>query len=110
MTALLNVINCDSSYSMEERFLDELEQCFPKMKFRLVNIELSSPLFGCSERQTLKAGRKKLKLSWSPPISEIKDEKYRTCILAGGSVGCSGNHWSDYLFSIAQYHRSKTGQ
>jgi len=76
MTALLNVINCDSSYSMEERFLDELEQCFPKMKFRLVNIELSSPLFGCSERQTLKAGRKKLKLSWSPPISEIKDEKY----------------------------------
>ena len=76
MTALLNVINCDPNYNMEERFLEDLSQCFPKMKFRLINIQLSSPLFGCNERQTLKAGRKKLKSSWSPPISEIKDEKY----------------------------------
>ena len=76
MTALLNVINYDSSYSMEERFLEDLSGCFPKMKFRLIRIDLSSPLFDCNERQTLKAGRKKLKLSWSPPISEIKDEKY----------------------------------
>jgi len=76
MMPLLNVINCDSSYSMEERFLEDLEGCFPKMKFTLINIELPSPLFGCTERQTLKAGRKKLKLSWSPPISEIEDEKF----------------------------------
>ena len=76
MTALLNVINCDSSYNMEERFLEDLAQCFPKMKFRLINMELPSPIFNCNERQTLKAGRKKLKLSWTPPISEIKDEKY----------------------------------
>ena len=75
MTAILNVINCDSSYSMEEKFLEELKGCFPKMKFKLINIDLPDPLFDCTERQTLKAGRKKLKLSWSPPISEIKDEK-----------------------------------
>ena len=60
---------------MEDRFLEDLKGCFPKMKFRLINIELPSPLFGCSERQTLKAGRRKLKLSWTPPISEITDEK-----------------------------------
>ena len=74
MLTHLNVINYDSTYSMEERFLEDLNGCFPKMKFRLINIDLSSPLFDCTERQTLKAGRKKLKLSWSPPISEIKDE------------------------------------
>jgi len=61
---------------MEERFLEDLRGCFPKMKFTFINIDLSSPLFGCTERQTLKAGRRKLKLSWSPPLSEIKDEKY----------------------------------
>ena len=76
MTAILNVINCDSNYNMEERFLEDLAECFPKMKFTLINMELPSPIFNCSERQTLKAGRKKLKLSWSPPISEIKDEKF----------------------------------
>ena len=69
MTAILNVINCDSSYSMEEKFLEELKGCFPKMKFKLINIDLPDPLFDCTERQTLKAGRKKLKLSWTPPIS-----------------------------------------
>ena len=74
MTALLNVINCDSNYSMEERFLQDLKECFPKMKLQFINMELPSPLFNCNERQTLKAGRKKLKSSWSPPISEIKDE------------------------------------
>ena len=74
--ALLNTTNCDSNYSMEDRFLEDLRGCFPKMKFTLINIDLPSPLFGCTERQTLKAGRKKLKSSWSPPISEIKDEKY----------------------------------
>jgi len=61
---------------MEERFLDDLKDCFPKMKFTFVRTELPNPLFGCTERQTLKAGRKKLSISWSPPISEIKDEKY----------------------------------
>ena len=61
---------------MEEKFLEELKGCFPKMKFKLINIDLPDPLFDCTERQTLKAGRKKLKLSWTPPISEIKDEKY----------------------------------
>ena len=76
MLAHLNVINCDSTYSMEERFLEEIRQCFPKMKFSLINMDLPSPLFNCNQRQTLKAGRKKLKISWSPPISEIKDEKY----------------------------------
>ena len=76
MLAHLNVINCDSSYSMEERFLGDLRECFPKMKFTLINIDLPEPLFDCVIRQTLKAGRKKIKLSWTPPISEIKDEKY----------------------------------
>ena len=76
MTAILNVINCDSSYSMEEKFLEDLRGCFPKMKFTLINVDLPSPLFDCNERQMLKAGRKQLKLSWSPPISEITDEKY----------------------------------
>ena len=76
MTALLNVINYDSNYDMEERFLEDLRQCFPKMKFSLINIDLPSPLFGCTQRQTLKAGRKKVRLSWSPPISDIKDEQY----------------------------------
>ena len=61
---------------MEERFLEDLRQCFPKMKFTLINIDLPSPLFDCTQRQTLKAGRKKLSISWSPPLSEIKDEKY----------------------------------
>ena len=61
---------------MEERFLEDLKGCFPKMKFKFINIDLPSPLFDCTERQTLKAGRKKLKLSWSPPLSEIKDEKH----------------------------------
>ena len=54
---------------MEERFLEELRECFPKMKFTLINLELPSPLFDCGERQTLKAGRKKLKSSWTPPLS-----------------------------------------
>tara|TARA_Y100000034_G_scaffold75153_1_gene90272 strand:+ start:1397 stop:1648 length:252 start_codon:yes stop_codon:yes gene_type:complete len=61
---------------MEERFLDELKACFPKMKFSFINMDLPSPLFNCTQRQTLKAGRKKIKLSWSPPLSELKDEKY----------------------------------
>jgi hypothetical protein len=61
---------------MEERFLEDLKGCFPKMKFTLINIDLTAPLFECSERQTLKAGRRKIKLSWSPPLSQIKDEKY----------------------------------
>ena len=81
MKATLNVINCDSNYSMEERFLDDLKGCFPKMKFTLIKIDLPSPLFGCTQRQTLKAGRKKLSMSWSPTISEIKDEKYYQRIL-----------------------------
>jgi len=59
---------------MEDRFLEDLAGCFPKMKFRLINVELPGPLFGCNERQTLKAGRRKLKLSWTPPISDITDE------------------------------------
>tara|TARA_R110000824_G_scaffold57546_2_gene156415 strand:+ start:45869 stop:46120 length:252 start_codon:yes stop_codon:yes gene_type:complete len=61
---------------MEDRFIEDLKGNFPKMKFRLINIELPSPLFECGERQTLKAGRRKLKLSWSPPISDITDEKF----------------------------------
>ena len=76
MTALLNVINCDSNYDMEERFLEDLRRCFPNMKFSLINIDLPDPLFDCTQRQTLKAGRKKLSISWNPPLSEIKDEKY----------------------------------
>ena len=76
MTASLNVINYDPNYSMEDRFIEDLKGCFPKMKFRLINIELPGPLFECNERQTLKAGRRKLKLSWSPPISDITDEKF----------------------------------
>jgi len=71
MTAILNIINCDT----EERFLEELRACFPKMKFSFINMELPNPIFDCAERQTLKAGRKKIKLSWSPPISEIKHEE-----------------------------------
>tara|TARA_Y100000310_G_scaffold265493_1_gene276555 strand:- start:854 stop:1105 length:252 start_codon:yes stop_codon:yes gene_type:complete len=61
---------------MEERFLEQLSGFFPKMKFSLINMKLPSPIFGCDERQTLKAGRKKIKLSWSPPISKIKYEEY----------------------------------
>ena len=60
---------------MEEKFLEDLEGCFPKMKFTLINMELPNPIFNCNERQTLKAGRRKLKLSWSPPLSEIKSEE-----------------------------------
>ena len=78
MTALLNVTNCD----LEERFLNDLKECFPKMKFTLINKELPSPMFECNERQTLKAGRKKIKLSWSPPISEIKHEEYYQRLLS----------------------------
>ena len=73
MMALLNTTNY--SFDMEERFLEDLKGCFPKMKFTLINIDLPSPIFECSERQTLKAGRKKLKFSWSPPLSEIKSEE-----------------------------------
>jgi len=67
----LNTINCDP----EERFLQEIRQCFPNMKFSLINMDLPGPIFECNERQTLKAGRKKLKLSWTPPLSEIKSEE-----------------------------------
>ena len=63
-----------SDYLMEERFLEELSEYFPKMKFSLINMKLPSPVFDYEERQTLKAGRKKIKLTWSPPISQIKDE------------------------------------
>jgi len=73
---LLNTTNYDSNDSMEERFLEELRESFPKMKFTLINLELPSPLFDCGERQTLKAGRKKLKSSWTPPLSEIKEEEF----------------------------------
>jgi len=64
---------------MEERFLNEISEYFPKMKFSLINKDLSNAghvPFGYKESQTLKAGRKKIKLSWSPPISEIKSEEY----------------------------------
>ena len=42
MTAILNVINCDSNYSMEERFLEDLKGCFPKMKFKTPTFRTSS--------------------------------------------------------------------
>jgi len=64
---------------MEERFLNELSEYFPKMKFSLINKDISNDgyvSFNYKESQTLKAGRKKIKLSWSPPISEIKSEEY----------------------------------
>ena len=64
---------------MEERFLNELSEYFPKMKFSLINIDISDTgfvAFDYKESQTLKAGRRKIKLSWSPPISEIKSEEY----------------------------------
>ena len=61
---------------MEKRFLEELAEYFPKMKFSLINIKLPDLVFDYEEKQTLKAGRKKIKLSWSPPISEIKHESY----------------------------------
>ena len=61
---------------MEERFLEELAEYFPKMKFSLINIKLPGPVFDYEEKQTLKAGRRKIKLAWSPPISEIKYEEY----------------------------------
>ena len=64
---------------MEERFLKELSEYFPKMKFSLINKDISNEgyvPFSYKESQTLKAGRKKLKISWSPPISEIKSEEY----------------------------------
>ena len=76
MTAILNIINCDSECGPEERFLKELAEYFPKMKFSLINMKLPGQIFGCGERQTLKAGRRKIKLSWSPPISETKHEEY----------------------------------
>ena len=59
---------------MEARFLKELAEYFPKMKFSLINTNLPGPVFEYEEKQTLKAGRKKIKLNWSPPISQIKDE------------------------------------
>ena len=71
--AILNTINCEPN--IEERFLEDLEGYFPKMKFSLINMDLPGPIFECNKRQTLKAGRKKLKLSWSPPLSEIKSEE-----------------------------------
>ncbi len=58
---------------MEERFLNEISEYFPKMKFSLINKDLSNAghvPFGYKDSQTLKAGRKKIKLSWSPPIEE----------------------------------------
>ena len=82
MMAILNAINCEPIYNMEERFLEDLKGCFPKMKFTLINMDLPGPIFECNERQTLKAGRKKLSLSWSPPLSEIKGEELYQHLLA----------------------------
>jgi hypothetical protein len=45
---------------MEERFLEELSEFFPKMKFSLINMELPSPIFGCERGKLSKREERKL--------------------------------------------------